>query len=158
RVRAIGAAEGTAMGQLGEEPKRLMQHRGTLEARMIRRVVGDFITTPEASCRPSRATARSHPRENAEDRVLRERGKGAGGGAEAEGLGFAQAWQARNLIDLRAGEGLGRVRRPPMPIGMSGSDSSTAKSLPPPPNLGRGRSIAPFRTDAAGRIRTRPVN
>jgi hypothetical protein len=33
---------------------------------------------------------------------------------------------------------------------MSGSDSSIAENLPPPPNPGRGRSIAPFRIDASG--------
>ena len=32
---------------------------------------------------------------------------------------------------------------------MSGSDSSIAESLLPPPNPGRGRSIAPFRIDAS---------
>ena len=35
-----------------------------------------------------------------------------------------------------------------MPSGMSGSDNSIAESLPPPPNLGRGRLIAPFRIGA----------
>jgi hypothetical protein len=35
-----------------------------------------------------------------------------------------------------------------MPNGMSGSDNSIAENLPPPPNLGRGRLIAPFRVDA----------
>src|SRR5262245_5383799 len=33
---------------------------------------------------------------------------------------------------------------------MSGSDNSTAESLLPPPNLARGRSVAPFRIDANG--------
>src|SRR5215831_19683290 len=37
RIRAIGAAERTAMGQLGEEPERLMQHCGTCEGRVVRR-------------------------------------------------------------------------------------------------------------------------
>src|SRR2546430_17260605 len=37
-----------------------------------------------------------------------------------------------------------------MPSGMSGSDNSTAESLLPPPNLARGRSVAPFRIDANG--------
>ena len=41
-----------------------------------------------------------------------------------------------------------RAHRPPMPSGMSGSDNSIAESLPPPPNLGRGRLIAPFRIGA----------
>jgi hypothetical protein len=31
---------------------------------------------------------------------------------------------------------------------MSGNDNSIAENLPPPPNLGRGRLIAPFRIDA----------
>jgi hypothetical protein len=37
-----------------------------------------------------------------------------------------------------------------MPNGTSGSDSSIAENLPPLPNPGRGRSIAPFRIDASG--------
>src|SRR6266481_6125747 len=35
-----------------------------------------------------------------------------------------------------------------MPSSMSGNDNSIAENLPPPPNLGRGRLIAPFRIDA----------
>ncbi len=35
-----------------------------------------------------------------------------------------------------------------MPSGMSGSDNSIAENLPPPPSLGRGRLIAPFRIGA----------
>jgi hypothetical protein len=42
-----------------------------------------------------------------------------------------------------------RARRPPMPNGVSGSDNSIAETLLPPPNPGRGRSIAPFRIDAS---------
>ena len=46
------------------------------------------------------------------------------------------------------GSAAARAHRPPMPSSMSGNDNSIAENLPPPPNLGRGRLIAPFRIDA----------
>jgi hypothetical protein len=55
---------------------------------------------------------------------------------------------------VQRGDGKARLRarphahRPPMPNGMSGSDNSIAGGLHPPPNLGRGRSITPFRIEA----------
>src|SRR5262252_3661314 len=60
-----------------------------------------------------------------------------------------------SALNTRSGERLpacaaARARHPPTPAGMSGSESSIEENLPPPPSLGRGRSIAPLRIDASG--------
>ena len=54
-----------------------------------------------------------------------------------------------SALNTRSGEGLpacaaARADHPPTPAGMSGSDSSIAENLPPPPSPGLWRSIGPI--------------